>query len=450
MPNRFDSSVSNGILGGTVNFAPTDQFGVVAANNGISETLNSDSVNPIFWMQPDLQGIILGTQAGEYLVQAPTNGPMSPTNIAARRVTKIGCANVEPRRTEHTNVFVQRYSQKLMEYFADVYSGKFSAPNIADKAQHITRVGIAELAYQQAVTPIIWGRGADGSLFGVTYKRDTLTTAQGPTFNGWHRHALGSGRIVESICVGPSIGGNLDTLTMVTTDSVTGTRHVEVLTDSFDESSPLIDAWFLDDAVTPTSTISTSTASAGAPYGGLTLNGLWHLNGKVVSVFAAGLDCGDFLVTGGSCFVPYGDGVSAGTGGGLFTAAYVSSIAPFPIVVGFTYNSDGQMVRPILVADTGARLGPALGDLRRNHRYSMLLDNTLGLSVCGSSFANLKPALFRQENGNAIPPLTTFSGVHQDSLVDDYTYDGMITWRVSRPYPANVIAISGNISTKDQ
>lgn len=448
VPNRFDASVSNGILGSVINFAPTDQYGVVAANNGISYTLNSDSVNPIFWMDPDLQGIIMGTQAAEWLVQAPTNGPLSPTNISGRRVTKIGCANVEPRRTEHTSVFVQRYSQKLMEYFSDVYSGKFSAPNIADKAQHITRSGIAEIAYQQAITPIIWGRGEDGSLFGVTYKRDTLTTAQGPTFNGWHRHALGSNRTVESICTGPSTGGNLDSLTMVTTPSPTGIRHIEVLTDSIDEQTPLSAAWFLDDAVTPSSFVQTDTPSGGAPYGGMTLNGLWHLNGQTVTVFAGGLDCGDFAIANGSCFIPYGDSISAGTGGGLFTAAFVASFTTFPIVVGFTFTSQGQLVRPVGQAETGARNGPGFGKIRRNHRYSMQIVNSLGMSI-GADFSKMFPLKFMVD-GAPLAALAMFSGIQQDSLDDDYGYDGMICWQISRPYPGNVVAIGGNISTQDQ
>ena len=460
VPNRFDASVSNGISGGTINFAPTDQNGVVGGGNAISYTLNSDSVNPIYWMEPDLQGIIVGTQAGEYLIQAPTTGPLAATNIAARRVTRIGCANVEPRRTEHTSVFVQRYGQKLMEYFADVYSGKFSAPNIADKAQHITRATIAELAYQQAVTPIIWGRGADGSFFGCTYKRNALATAEGPTYNGWHRHALGSGRAVESICSGPSVGGDLDSLTMVTNDPATGTRHVEIMTDTLDELSPLTLAMFLDNAVAPTSTVSTSVASEGAPYGGLTLNGLWHLNGKTVQVFAGGLDCGDrgfgttgftdFVVTNGSCFVPYGDGVSAGTGRGQFTAAYVASITPFPITVGFTFTSQGQLVRPIAPPDTGARNGPGFGKIGRAHRYAMKLVNSLGVFVGADLSKPLYPVSMDQQSGQSLEPLTMFSGIAQNTLQDDYGYESALCWEVRRPYPANVVAIGPNLSTQDE
>jgi hypothetical protein len=442
--NRFDACVSNGILGGTVNFAPTDQFGVVAPNNAISYTLNSDSVNPIFWMQPDLQGIIVGTQGGEYLIQAPTNGPLAPNNIAARRATKIGCANVEPRRTEHTTVFVQRYNQKLMEYFADVYSGKFSAPNLADKAAHIVHSGIIDIAYQQGLTPIIWGVCGDGSWFGVTYKRDTLTTAQGPTYAAWHRQSMGSGHIIESICTGPSIGGDLDSLTMVTKDPTTGIRQVEVLTDTMDEVSSIADSWFLDHGIVPTSMVSSPT--------GLTLNGLWPLNDEPAQVFAGGLDCGDpgegkpfsdFIVTNGSLFIPYGDGISAGAGRGLFTADFVATNPR--IIVGHTYTSRGQLVKPILPGDSGARNGPALGKLTRAHRYAMSLVNTLGLSV-GGTFAKLRPAKYE----TAPAALTLFTGIAQDGANDDDGYDNGWCWEVSRPFPANVVAVALNLNTKDQ
>ncbi len=455
--NRFDASVSDGVDGARINFAPTNQYGAVAASNALSYTLNSDGVNKIHAMKPDLQGVVCFTQQGEWLVQAPTTGPIAPTNIAARRMTKHGSENIDPVRTEHTNLFVKRYGRKLMEYFADAYSGKFSAPNLADKAGHIVSAGIIELAYTEAVTPIVWGRDADNALFGMSYRRTAITTAQGPDFYAWHPHTLGSGRVVESICAGPSPGGDLDSLTMVTNDEDTGVRHVEILTDGFTEDTALGDAWFLDNAVTPTSHTVSPVPITGAPLGGVTLNGLWHLNGETVQVFAGGLDCGDrgtgstgytdFVVANGSCYVPFGDGVSAGPGRGLFTESFLAA-AP-AIVVGFSYNSDGQTVRPIAQADSGARNGPALGKTRRNHQFSVLLSNSVGVSF-GSTFSNLRAAQLRKANGNPIDPLTTYSGVHHDSLDDDYSYDGMIAWRVARPWPVNVVAISGNIQAQDR
>jgi hypothetical protein len=464
IPNRFDACYSNGIVGSAVNFAPTDQYGTVTEAHAISYTLNNDSVNPLLWMIPDLQGIILGTQQKEILLFAPSQGGLSPLNIDERPAGRHGAANVQPVATEHTYIFVQRYAIKLMEYFADIFSGKFTAPNLADKAQHITRNGIAEIAYTYAATPLIWGRDTANNLFGITYKRDTLMTSQGPTYYAWHRQALGSGRVVESLCAGPSTGGNLDALTMVTnataaTDPQANIRHVEVLTDVLDELATLPQSWYLDDAVNPTSVASSSTAQTGAPYGGLTLNGLWHLNGENIAIFVAGLDCGNATVGSGSVFVPYGDGISGGTAGGLFTAAFAAAAPLTQIVVGFTYNSDGQLVRPQAPADVGTRTGPALGKRRRFHKVAALfvnlamgnVRNQSALSI-GRDFNNLKPVIVGPETVPNLPRLSpgqTFSGVWKDTVQAESGYDGMVAFRVSRPLPCNIAAMEPLLHGED-
>lgn len=445
--NRFDTSVSNGITGNSVNFAPTDQYGGVLGSSGISEVFNSDGVNPILWMMPDQQGVIMGTLAGEWLVAPGSAGAITPTNISGNRVTRIGCANVEPRRTEHTIIFAQRYGRKLMEYFADVYSGKFTAPNLAQWAMHLTRQGISELAYTQAVTPTIWGRDGAGSLFGVTYKRDTLSTSQGPTYAGWHRHLLGSGRTLTSLTTGPSTGGSFDALTMVTVDGAGSAYHVEIMTDLVEEGAALSAAAYLDDAVAPTSTTSTTTPSGGAPYGGLTLNGLWHLNGKTVTAWLSGLDCGDYAVSNGSAVVPYGDGVSAGTANGLFTRD--SFTANPTALVGFTFTSQGQIVRPNAPAETGARNGPGLGKKRRAMQYAAQLEGTQGISF-GTSFAKVDPCRFRALDDTKYLVSQTFTGIYWDQLTDTYSYDGALCWQITRPYPANVVAVETFLATMDK
>jgi hypothetical protein len=43
-----------------------------------------------------------------------------------------------------------------------------------------------------------------------------------------------------------------------------------------------------------------------------------------------------------------------------------------------------------------------------------------------------------------------FSGVHSDTLKDDYSYDSMMCWRVSRPWPANLAALEGFLQTQDR
>lgn len=445
LPNRIDSSKSNDIF----NFAPTNPDGSVAADNGISYTFNAPDINPIFSMTPDYQGIVCCTQAGEWLVQATSqNLPLTPTTIQAHRVTTNQCANIEPRRTDLTLAIVQSYKRELLEYFADVYSGKFIAQDLAWTAKHLTATGLQEIAFQSETTSILWARCGDGSLIGCTYKRDTLTSAQEAKMHGWHRHTLGSGRIVESIAMAATADGLLPTLAMVTTDPATGVRHVEMATKLPEETDALADAFLLDDAVNPASVSSSITQVVNAPYGGMTLNGLWHLNGKTVSVFAGGLDCGDFAVANGSLFVPYGDGNSAGSGAGMFTQAFALALPMTQIVVGFTYNSDGQLVRPALPQDSGSRNGPAMGKTRRQHRYAIQTVNSAGLSI-GTDFAKLLPILFKDASGKAMRPLNTFSGIYRSELNDDYSYDSMIAFRVSRPLPAIIPALGGFPHTQD-
>jgi hypothetical protein len=474
--NRWDASASNALA----TFSPTNPDGSVSDNNAISFIANSDGVNTTFWMQSDAIGIIVGTENGEWLIQSTTQGlAITPSNIQAHRVTKAKCAAVEPARTEHTLAVVQRQLRKVCEYFSDVYSGKFTAPNITERARHLTAGLIAEIRYQQEVTPTLWMRDQAGNLFGCTYKRDTLMTSQGPTFYGWHRHKLGSGRSVKSIAVGPSQNGTLDALVMTSTD---GTYYyVEVLADLFEETTNYQNAWLLDSAIKPTSYVVGNT--------GVTFNGLWPLNGRTVQCVAGGLDCGmqdnwpapaglisDFVVSNGSIFVPRhasrvrsvpsrghrrsrrvgardGDGVAGGSGNGQFTKAFVQSFGAnqMPAVIGFTYTSQAQTLRPVSPAESGARAGPALAKLRRSHKYAIQAIQTNGIQI-GASFVNMDYIPFESRGGAAsyvLPAL--FTGIYQGDLgdLDDYGFEGTLALQVTRPVPCIIPALGAFVETQD-
>lgn len=451
--NRVDSSKSNDIF----NFAPTTPAGIVAPDNAISAVFDGPDVNAILWMTPDEQGIICGTQAGEWLVTPASPGAMAPGNIAARRRTKIGCADIEPRRTDHTLVFVQKFQRAIMEYFADVYSGKFSAPSLSDRSKHITISGIEDIAYQQELVSVVWARRGDGKLIGTTYQRNSLTTSQGPNLAAAHRHEHGGGRSITSMCVGGAQSGNLDALYMVTVGA-DGVHHVEIMTNVLDEGFALRDVWQVDDGIVPTSIVVTTVPAVGSPYGGVTFNGLWVHNGKTVSAWLLGLDCGDFVVTNGSIFVPFGDGVSASEnnslGGHLFTVAlvqpFVDAGLPLPACIGFTFTSDGQIVRPATAAESGTQAGPAFGKLRRAQQYAVQLYGALHNSISfGVSFDALTPLAINYANEKPYPPTVMFNGIIRTPVESSNDYDNMLCWRITRPVPAVVIAVGEYLHTQD-
>lgn len=293
--NRFDATMAdNGGIpeGKGLQFSPTAIDDTVADDNGISATLKATNLNVIFWMEPDHQGIVVGTQAGEWLISASNlNDPLTPSSVQAHRVTKYGCANVLPQRTGLSLCFIHRYQRKLYEYIADVYSGKFSGTNLAINAQHLTSPcsAIEEIAYVVERAPVVWARMGDGSLKGMTYKRESPFGTQPASFFGWHQHVLGSGRLVESLQSGPMPDGNTDTLAMITNDPATGIRYVEFLSPIFDENSAITTADFVDAAVTP----------AGAEIVGgdiVRFWGLGYIAGKTVTAMLGGIDNGDHVV----------------------------------------------------------------------------------------------------------------------------------------------------------
>jgi hypothetical protein len=465
--NRIDSSVSNDIF----NFAPTQVDGSVPGDRGISYVFNSPDANPIFWLEPDQLGIVGGTQAGEWLVQATsTNLPLSPATIQAHRYTKYNCANILPARTDLTLAVVQTFRRSLLEYFADVFSGRFSAHDLAHFAKHLTAPFIMEICWQQETIATIWSRLGDGTWTSTGYSRRTLSTSQPAEMAAWAGHSLGTNRMVEFICTGANEFGTLDALTMVTNNPTGNVRWVEMLAKNFAETDLPANGWFLDGGVRPSSTTPIAPSMPLFPYGGIQLNGLWHLNGQIVQATFSGYDSGqqldvgaglptiaDFTVANGSVQIPYGDGVSGGPGNGMVTSALVAAAlaaSPVQVVVGMTYTSDGQIVRPNAAAEAGSRNGPAFGKLRRNQYYAMQAVQAAGLSI-GTRFDRLDSVLFGADpvNDPGGPPLPigqVYTGIFWAPLTDDNSFDGMICWRVSRPVPATIAAIGGFIHTQDK
>lgn len=450
-PNHLDASVSNDPL----NMAPSLDTGQVLDNNAISIGLNTADENFAYWMAPDHLGVIVGTLSGEFLIQASTLAePITPTSITVNRVTKYGCANTPPVRTGISLVFVQKFRRRALEFLADVFTGKFIAPNLSLTSRDIMTSGIQEIVYQEEQTPILWCRMGNGSLVGCTYRRVSSFTTEEPSFVGWHAHTL-SNRLVTSISMGPSPDGTLDSLRMVTLDLTTGVYHIETLTQLFVPGSNLADAWFLDGAIVPP--LATVTSE------GVVFAGLAHLNGRVASAWVCGLDCGDYTVANGQITVPFG------VAGGYFTIAYLNLLAQsgeflpattvptvvgagrFPAIVGGTYTSQGQILRPIMPQVTGAQNGPALGKLRRIYQFAvLLLDCINGGLLFGTSFDRMTPANLQSPGGHPYTPVQTVSGVQWDTIDDDESFDGMLCWEINRPYPGTICSIEGFLETKDR
>lgn len=205
---------------------------------------------------------------------------------------------------------------------------------------------------------------------------------------------------------------------------------------------------------------------------GLTFYGLNHYSGTSVSVWLAGLYCGDYVVpTTGKITVPYLSDPDA-----LLTADFLKVISdnppdtgpwPYattilvtlvdtttvtvtvPCVIGGLYTSDGQTLRPLAQADSKTGSGPSLAMVRRPFQMGAVLANTTGTQATdhgisfGATFDNLRPAEFASPGGTGYTTIDLKTGVHWAPIEGDSDFDGALAWRVTGPYPATVAAFSG-------
>lgn len=259
-PNDIDASV----IGDFTNFAPTAADGTVVATNAISWSISDDQVNAVKALVPvgSAAAMQLGiyTSAGETVMQpATTTQALGPTNVQVYRETSYGSNQVRPLRIGKSALFFNRAGRKLHEWTFSWQQNGYVGPDLAVRSEHLTRGGVAEMAYQKTPYGILWMRRNDGRLVSMTYLRDEAVVA-------WAQHALGGNFYggparVESLACIPSPDGTYDELWLATLRTVNGatSRRIEVMRPFFD-AQPLDEAWFVDAAVR--SGVTTPAANA--------------------------------------------------------------------------------------------------------------------------------------------------------------------------------------------
>jgi hypothetical protein len=321
-------------------------------------TIASNQVNAIRYLSAT-RVLTIGTTGGEYVLTATSDGPVTPTTTLIRKYSNYGSAAVEPVQVADVTLFVQRGGRKVREfrYVGDINVSAYQAPDITIVAEHITAGGLSAFAYQQEPDGVIWAVRADGTLLGVTYRREEEVVA-------WHKHVIGgefSGgqAVVESIATLPSDTGE-DELYMIVKRTINGVtkRYVEQMR-PFNFGGVTTGAFFVD---------------CGLRYEGTatgTLSGLYHLEGETVTVLANGATHPDREVTGGG-----------------ITLAYNSTTA----AVGYNYTSSMQTMR----IEAGSADGTSQGKPKRIHAVTLRLLETVGIEV-GNSCRRKRPRVLPRQ-----------------------------------------------------
>lgn len=178
--------------------------------------------------------------------------------------------------------------------------------------------------------------------------------------------------------------------------------------------------------------VATKTAAAG----GLTMDG--------GTSYISNDDTGMVIWRGSSTYDTFGPNTASQNFG--------NGLPPYtiPFCVGTSFTSQGQLLRAIMPQEAGAANGPALGKVRRSQMTGFLLRRTGGISQGVDGFTKTIPMRFTSPGGNVYAANALFSGVWWDTVNDKYSFDSMVCWQVTRPYPATVCAVEVFLETQDR
>jgi len=382
-----------------------------AADDALIYTIASNQVNAIRYLSAT-RVLTLGTSGGEYVVTATSDGPVTPTTTLIRKYSNYGTAPIEPVQVADVTLFLQRGSRKIREfkYVGDVNADAYQAPDMSILAEHITGAGITQFAYQQEPDSIIWMVRSDGTLVGMTYRREEEVVA-------FHKHVIGGTfnggqAVVESVATLPTDTGE-DELYMVVKRTINGVtkRYIELMK-PFSFGGVTTGAFFVD---------------SGLAYSGsavTTLSGLHHLQGETVSILANGASHQDKTVANGAVSMNVSTTVAA---------------------IGYGYTSVMETLR----LEAGSSDGTSQGKPKRIHAITVRLHETVGAEI-GSGLDKLNRIYFRDSSmpmDQAVPLFTGDKDVEFEGGFDD---DDRIYARQTQPLPLTVLALFPRLNTFDK
>jgi len=384
--------------------------GTVADDDAIIYTIASNQVNAIRFMAAS-RTLIIGTAGGEFTVSGGgDNDAVTPTNILIKKQSNHGAANIDAVAVANATLFVQRAKRKLRELAYNFDVDGYIAPDLTILAEHVTKGGITEMAYQEEPLAIIWCVRDDGELVALTYQREQEVVA-------WHRHvfggAFGSGNAVcESVAVIPTEDSEYE-LYMIIKRTINGAtkRYVEFLnTFNFDETDNT-SFNFLDSQLSYSGSAVT------------TLSGLSHLEGQTVSILADGATHPDKIVSSGSITLDR---------------------SASDVKIGLGYTSLLKTMR----IDAGAQNGTSQGKTKRIYEVTARLYESVGVEI-GPDLNNMERVPFRTSADPMDQGIPPFTGDKEVEFRGNYDTDGFMIVRQTQPLPLTVLSLYPRLVTND-
>jgi hypothetical protein len=343
-----------------------------------------------------LSDLLALTAGGEFRIFSDGSASaITPKSITIKPQAYCGANNVQPVVTSGSALYVQAQGSHVREIaYNPQGTGAYATVDISMMAPHLFNgYSITQLAYCRAPDQICWAVRSDGALLGMTYVPDQQVFA-------WHQHTTDG--FVESVAVIPE--NNADVLYMVVRRTVNGrtVRYIEVLSSRL--FTTLASCFYVD---------------AGASYSGTpvtTLTGLWHLEGKTVSILADGAVVAPRTVTGGSITL---------------------DVAASAISLGLGYNSDLQT----LPLDIEGAPAAGMGTMKNVNKVHIRVAQS-SLVSAGPSFSKLAPFPARAVSDPYGSPPALRNNELPLVVSPSWNSDASICLRTSDPTPLTITSMT--------
>jgi hypothetical protein len=356
--------------------------------------------SPVAWIFSQSRGLIVATEAEEWLMQGNDGRPITPTSIEAMRKTAYGS---DPQRVVLAGgsvIYVQSGGFALREYVFDFVTQNFVSPDILELADHLPVGGIRCVAYVKKPVPTLYVVTGAGRVLSCTYRR-----AEGGTLVAWSEHTTPG--LFRWVTVLYNEDESDDVWFVVERD---GVSRIEQFSPNHLQG--------VKSAVAPESLVHLDAAKVYAGSGMTTAAGLGHLVGKEVRILADGAEHPPQTVPA--------------------TGAIMLEAPADIVIVGIPYES---CIQP-MPFDAAMEDGSSSGRKVKAGHMAALFYQSGACQYADSPAGPWRDVVFRVNQDAMDSAVPLFSGWQRLSVAGAFRDTIDVVLRTDGPLPLNLLALS--------
>ncbi|QII84174.1 hypothetical protein G3T20_05330 [Bordetella hinzii] len=339
-----------------------------------------------------LDMLILLTTGGEWKVSPQNSDILTPASASPKQISSEGASSVQPVVTASSVIFVQEAERRLREMKYQWEANGYTVNDISLMAPHLfDEFKIVDMAYAKSPHRLIWCVRSDGALLCLTYLPEQQVLA-------WSQHKTDG--LFKSIACIQEDGEYV--LYAVVERTLQGKQRNCIERMRKRISGVQADAYFVD---------------CGLTYQGpetSTVRGLWHLEGREVTILADGAVVPTQTVVDGA--ITLAEPAST-IHIGLPMTAYLQTLP-----LSFEAQAAGQ------------------GYTKNINTVYFRVKETSGLEI-GPSFDQLNEWTLRRYGDTGLSP-ALYTGLSEFQIMPEWGIDASVCIRQAAPLPASILSMT--------